>query len=78
MDQWARSPVTVAFQNGLAKSIEDAKETWAQTGYTSEQNETTLRLNAVALAQVGMLRQVIETIESYKIVPKNTEEAADA
>lgn len=67
-DQWARNPITQAFVRTLNETVEEAKEAWAVTAFTSEDRHVTARLNTVALAGVDMLRQVMRRIEDCKIV----------
>lgn len=66
-DQWARQPMTQAFQRKLQATVEETKEAWARTHFTGETQETTMRLNTVALAGVDVLRQVIDMVEDCKL-----------
>ena len=63
-DEWSRNSVTQAFKSELQKVIEDAKEVWSHGGYTGGDASVT---NAVALAGVDMLRQVLDLIEEKKL-----------
>ena len=63
-DEWSRNSVTQAFKSELQKAIEDAKEVWSHGGYTGDDASVA---NAVALAGVDMLRQVLDLIEEKKL-----------
>ena len=67
-DQWARSPGTQAFAAQLLRTIEETKERWSHGHFTGETAVETAALNNQAVAQIDMLRQVIEQVEDWKII----------
>lgn len=79
-DQWARSPGSQEFAQQLLRTIEETKERWSHGHFTGETAAETAALNNQAVAQIEMLRQVVDMIEDWKIVAVpaiNEEESND-
>jgi hypothetical protein len=61
---WLHSPLTQAFVNGLKEDKQAVMEAWARRAYTSEDSTHTLQLNAIGLAQVKTIDELLQGLEA--------------
>jgi antibiotic biosynthesis monooxygenase (ABM) superfamily enzyme len=73
MQAWARQAETKQFVEQLRGAVEEEKERWSTSGFTSEDPVKSARYNTAALARVDMLRQVITVIEEWLEEPETKE-----
>lgn len=60
---WLRNPITETFLNSLRDDKQAIMEAWARQAYTAESGEQTLQLNAVGLAQIKTIDQLLQNLE---------------
>jgi hypothetical protein len=61
---WLHSPLTQAFIEGLKEDRQAVMEAWARRAYTSEDSTHTLQLNAIGLAQVKTIDELLQGLEA--------------
>lgn len=60
---WMRNPITESFLNSLRTDRQDIMEAWARRAYTGDTSDQTLQLNAVGLAQVKTIDELLQNLE---------------
>lgn len=60
---WMHNPITETFLNSLRDDKQEIMEAWARQAYTAESGEQTLQLNAVGLAQIKTIDQLLQNLE---------------
>ena len=60
---WMHNPITECFLNSLRDDKQEIMAAWARRAYTGESGEQTLQLNAVGLAQVKTIDELLQNLE---------------
>jgi hypothetical protein len=74
---WMHNPITECFLDSLRSDKQEIMEAWARQSYTGDNGEQTLQLNAVGLAQIKTIDQLLHNLEDSaedaraKIAEKN-------
>ena len=61
---WMQNPITQCFLNSLRDDKQEIMNAWARRAYTAETGEQTLQLNAVGLAQVKTIDELLQNLEA--------------
>jgi hypothetical protein len=61
---WLQNPITQTFLNSLQDDRQAIMEAWARRAYTGDDGQMTLQLNAVGLAQVKTIDELLQNLES--------------
>jgi hypothetical protein len=60
---WMQNPITRSFLDSLREDRFAIMEAWARRAYTGESSDQTLQLNAVGLAQVKTIDELLQNLE---------------
>ena len=60
---WLNNPITQTFLNSLQSDRQSIMEAWAKRAYTGDNADQTLQLNAVGLAQVKTIDELLQNLE---------------
>lgn len=60
---WLHNPITECFLNSLREDKQQIMEAWARRAYTDDLGEKTLQLNAVGLAQIKTIDELLQNLE---------------
>ena len=61
---WCQNPLTQAFFNDLREDRQAILEAWGRRGYVGETADQTLQMNAVGLAQIKTIDELLTNLES--------------
>jgi hypothetical protein len=61
---WLQNPITQTFLNSLQDDRQAIMEAWARRAYTGDKGDQTLQLNAIGLAQVKTIDELLQNLES--------------
>jgi hypothetical protein len=61
---WLQNPITQTFLNSLQEDRQAIMEAWARRAYTGDNGDQTLQLNAIGLAQVKTIDELLQNLES--------------
>lgn len=60
---WLRNPITESFLHSLQLDKQAIMEAWARRAYTGDSSDQTLQLNAIGLAQVKTIDELLQNLE---------------
>jgi len=60
---WFHNPITESFLHGMREDRQAIMEAWARRAYTGEKEGQTLQLNAVGLAQIKTIDELLQNLE---------------
>lgn len=60
---WLQNPITQTFLNSLRDDRQEIMEAWARRAYTGDNGDQTLQLNAIGLAQVKTINELLQNLE---------------
>jgi len=60
---WFGDPITRSFLDSLQTDRQAIMEAWARRAYTGDTSDQTLQLNAVGLAQVKTIDELLQNLE---------------
>ena len=60
---WFHNPITESFLHSLREDKQEIMEAWARRAYTGENEGQTLQLNAVGLAQIKTINELLQNLE---------------
>lgn len=60
---WMKNPITKCFLNSLRDDKQEIMAAWARRAYTGDNGDQTLQLNAVGLAQIKTIDELLQNLE---------------
>jgi hypothetical protein len=60
---WYHNPITECFLNSLRDDKQEIMHAWARRAYTGENADQTLQLNAVGLAQIKTIDELLQNLD---------------
>lgn len=61
---WCNNPLTQSFLQDLREDRQAILDAWARQAYIGETSDQTLQLNAIGLAQVKTIDELLQNLES--------------